>query len=228
MPFNRFAIYYTPPPGPLAEFGKEWLGWDPATGMQVQHPQIDDLPVPLHELTEQPGKYGLHATMKPPFRLAPGQGDAALQACFAAFCKAGAPVTLDGLEIALLGRFLALIPSGNQAALNALAAETVRGFDRFRAPLTKTELARRRANGLDAEHEALLHEWGYPYVMQAFRFHITLTSKLPKARARQVHEILTPLLSPLIPSCFTIDALSLMGEDDQGRFHLIERRQLEG
>ena len=40
MKLNRFAVYYTPHRGALAEFGAAWLGWDIASGKSVAHPQL--------------------------------------------------------------------------------------------------------------------------------------------------------------------------------------------
>ena len=228
MDFKRYAVYVTPEPGPLADFGAAWLGWDCMTGRSFDHPEVPGLPLPVAEITETPRKYGLHATVKPPFRLPEGQSEAALIAAFDGFCRSAAPVALEALNLARLGRFLALVPRGDQTALNALAAATVHAFEPFRAPLTEAELARRRAGGLSPEQDVLLLTWGYPYVMEAFRFHITLTGKLPRAQAIQTEAILAPLIEPLLPRPFLIAGLSLMGEDALGCFHLIERRALRG
>lgn len=223
MPFTRYAIYFTPAPGPLAAFGAAWLGWDPVRGAPCVHPAMD---LPLAEITATPRKYGLHATMKPPFRLAPGQSEEALVEALGTFCAGRAPVALDTLELARLGRFLALRPVGDVRALNTLAADTVRAFEPYRAPLTEAELARRRGKGLSFGHEANLRDWGYPYVMDAFRFHITLTGDLPPDTLDMVQTALGPVLAPLLLRPFVIDALSLMGEDREGRFHLIHRHTL--
>lgn len=226
MPFTRYAVYVTPPPGPLSDFGAAWLGWDPVRGTTVPHPDIPGLPAPLSDLTDAPRKYGLHATMKPPFTLAPGATEAALRDAFAAFCAATAPVTLDGLAIAPLGRFLALLPEGDETAINTLAAACVRAFEPFRAPLTEAEITHRRAGGLTPEQDSRLAQWGYPHVMAGFRFHITLTGKRPKAELPALRATLTQHFAPLLPRPVPVDALSLMGEDRQGRFHLIHRHAL--
>jgi putative phosphonate metabolism protein len=228
MEYRRYAIYYTPAPGPLGDMCSAWLGWDMVHGRDLPHPQVPGLPLPVSQITETPRKYGLHATMKPPFRLAHGATPAMLDAALASFCAQRPAVTLEGLELARLGRFLALRPLGDEGPLNALAADTVRGFDAFRAPLTEAELTRRREAGLTPEQDALLRAWGYPYVMDQFRFHITLTGKLPVAQARQTALALAPVLTPLLPAPFVIDALSLAGEDAQGRFHLISRHAFTG
>ncbi|EDM72442.1 hypothetical protein RAZWK3B_09331 [Roseobacter sp. AzwK-3b] len=228
MDYRRYAIYYTPAPGPLSQVCSAWLGWDMTTGNELAHPDVAGLPLPVAQITETPRKYGLHATMKPPFRLAQGATPAMLDDALASFCAQRPAVTMDGLELARLGRFLALRPLGNEGPLNALAADIVRGFNAFRAPLTEAEMARRREAGLTPEQDALLRAWGYPYVMDQFRFHITLTGKLPVAQARQTAQALGPVLTPLLPAPFVIDALSLAGEDAKGRFHLISRHAFTG
>ncbi len=227
MDHHRYAIYHTPA-GALARFGADWLGWDIATGRTTTPPDIPGLPAPWDEITRTPRRYGFHATIKPPFRLAPGQSAASLLAAFRDTCAALPPVTLDGFELAQLGRFLALVPTGDTAALDTLAAHVVRRLDAFRAPLTEAELARRRASPLTPRQDALLLRWGYPYVMDQFRCHLTLSGKLPKAQATALHATLAPVLAPLLPRPCRIDTLSLCGEDAEGRFHLVHRATLSG
>jgi putative phosphonate metabolism protein len=226
MEFRRYAVYYTPPDGALARFGARWLGWDITTGRPVRQTPPEDLPAPLDEITETPRKYGFHATIKPPFRLAPGQDPEALAQAVARLCTRTAPVTLDGLAPAPLGGFLALRPTGDTAALDRLAATVVEELDTFRAPLTEDERARRRAGGLTPRQDALLAMWGYPHVMEAFRFHMTLTGRLPGAQRQQVQKVLERELRPLLPAPFVVDGLSLVGEAGDGRFHLVHRHAL--
>lgn len=57
----------------------------------------------------------------------------------------------------------------------------LRALDRFRAPVSGAERARRRNAGLSPPQEALLAQEGYPKVMEEFRFHMTLTAQLPQA-----------------------------------------------
>ena len=225
MKFDRYAIYYTPQ-GALAEAGAAWLGWDLARGRAVAHPEVAGLDVAA--LTETPRKYGLHATVKPPFVLAEGTSADGLLAKFKTLCTRLAPVTLDGLALTQLGRFLALTPEGDTAALNAIAAEVVRGLDTFRAPPTEADLARRRQANLTPEQEANLSQWGYPYVMEAFRFHITLTGKLPKGDLPQVTAALAPYITPHLPQPFVLDSLTLVGQAPDGMFHEVHRAALSG
>ncbi len=225
--YQRYAIYYTPPAGALADFGARWLGWDMAGGKAMAHPLLDGLPEPLDEITQTPRRYGFHATMKPPFRLSEG-ALAALQDGFASLCQNQPPVALEGITLARLGRFLALVPCGASPALTHLAAACVRDLDAFRAPMSEEELERRRTARLSPEEEANLIRWGYPYVMEGFRWHMTLTGKLPKAQVLELEKVLHPHIAPLLEGSFFIDALSLVGEDAEGRFHLIDRQPLTG
>ncbi|MFD0859588.1 DUF1045 domain-containing protein [Roseovarius aquimarinus] len=222
--FTRYAVYWTPPPGPLAGFGAAWLGWDPASGTAPEALAVEGLAT--GEITETPRPYGLHATMKAPFRLAEGRTAAELCRAFHDFAARQAPVMLDGLALARLGRFLCLRPEGKAGALDRLAADAVRDLDGFRAPLTEAEIARRRQGGLAPEADALMLHWGYPHVMQRFRFHVTLTGQLDPETMSRAEAALAPMLEPLLTRPFPIDALSLMGEDRQKRFHLIARAPL--
>ncbi|WPZ28609.1 DUF1045 domain-containing protein [Sulfitobacter sp. OXR-159] len=225
MKFDRYAIYYTPQ-GSLAEAGAAWLGWDVARGRAVAHPEVAGLDVAA--LTQTPRKYGLHATIKPPFVLAEGTTADGLLAEFEALCTRLSPVTLDGLALTPLGRFLALTPEGDTAALNAMAAEVVRGLDTFRAPPSEADLARRRQANLTPAQEANLSQWGYPYVMEAFRFHVTLTGKLPKSDLPRVTAALAPYIAPHLPQPFILDSLTLVGQAEDGMFHEVHRAALSG
>lgn len=228
MHYTRYAIYYTCPPGPLASFGAAWLGWDAARGENVTAPDVAGLPDAPHALTETPRKYGLHGTIKPPFRLAPDSTGDQLASAFHGLCTNSAPVTLDALALTRLGRFLALTPVGDVGALGALAASVVSQLDPFRAPPTKDDIARHRKASLTPTQEALLIRWGYPHVMGAFRFHMTLTGRLPDPALAQTKAALTPYLAPLLPRPFVIAGLTLCGEDPEGRFHEIRRAPLGG
>ena len=227
MEFSRYALYFAPPEGAdWTRLATAWLGWDMEPGAEVAPPEAPGIDVA--GITERPRKYGLHGTIKPPFRLAEGMDFEALHDGFARFCATQAPVTLDGLALTRLGRFLALTPLGETDALSALAARTVETLDPFRAPLTEAELDKRRKSGLNARQDALLTRWGYPYVMDQFRFHITLSGKLDRDTAEQVRDALLPYVEPRLPRPFAVDALTLCGEDSTGYFHELHRYALSG
>lgn len=226
--FKRYGIYYAPGAGALAEFGASWLGWDAETGQDVEHPEIGIARDEVARITATPRKYGLHGTIKPPFRLAEGSDEAGLRAALGAYCATRAPLALAGLGVATLGSFLALRCEGDQGALAALAFDTVRHFESFRAPLNEAELTRRCQADLTPRQEELLKAWGYPYVDDAFRFHVTLSGRLTQEEIAETEPHLKAALTPLLPRPFVLRELCLFGEDMQGRFHLIERFPLMG
>lgn len=219
---KRYAIYYAPEPGPFADFTARWLGWDAAKGCPQPHPAVTALPRPVAEITATPRRYGFHGTIKPPFRLAPGQTAAGLDAACAALAATLRPVPQEGLRLSRLGGFLALTPVGDTTALSGLAATVVRDLDRFRAPPTQAEIARRNPDRLSPRQRALLDQWGYPHVMEEFRFHLTLTGDLG-AEADAVAAALGPWLAPILPRPFVIRGLCLFGEAADGLFHLMHR-----
>lgn len=226
--FKRYGIYYAPEAGALAEFGASWLGWDAEEGQDVEHPDIGIAREQVARITATPRKYGLHGTIKPPFRLAEGCDEAGLRAALGAYCAERAPVELAGLGLASLGSFLALKCEGDQGGLAALAFDTVRNLEPFRAPLSETELARRRQADLTSRQEELLEAWGYPYVDDEFRFHVTLSGPLRLGELARLQKLLGKAIEPLLPRPFVLRELCLFGEDMQGRFHLIERFPLMG
>ncbi|WCR11693.1 DUF1045 domain-containing protein [Paracoccus stylophorae] len=227
--WRRFAIYYTAT-GPLAEFGATWLGWDIATGQPVPPPGRGKArPARIEALTRTPRRYGFHATLKPPFRLAQGCREPDLLASLRALAAGQPPVALPGgLVLAALDGFSALIPAAPCQDLQDLAARVVAGVDDFRAPLTPQDRARRNPDRLTPRQVQLLDEWGYPWVMDQFRFHMTLGGRLSPVAVEALIASLRPHLAPFLPDPQLIDALTLVGEDAEGRFHQIERAPLNG
>lgn len=226
--FRRYAVYYAPDFGPLMDFCSGWLGWNPVTGCPATISPIEGLPLPLDIITETPRKYGFHGTIKPPFRLANGMGQDDLVAAFNALALGTPPVRLDGIELSRIGRFLALTPQGNVSDLGKLAASFLRGLDVFRAPLTEADIARRNPERLSAHQRSLLLQWGYPFVMEEFRFHMTLSGRLGPDDLKQTFNVLEPMVKPLLPRPFVVDSMCLFGEAEDGRFHLFHRSRLAG
>ncbi len=218
--FTRYAIYYAPPPGDFAARANAWLS-DAA-------PDLPGLPRPPAELTTAPRRYGFHGTIKAPFRLAEGVTVQMLQADIAALAARLPAVRMGGLRLEILKGFLALTPEGDETDLLALGAEVVSRLDPLRAPLTEADIARRRPDRLTPRQRELLARWGYPYVMEEFRFHLTLTDALPPDAAKATATILGPWLAEVLPHPFEIADISLFGEDTQGRFHLLHRYPLTG
>ncbi|WP_426033902.1 DUF1045 domain-containing protein [Cypionkella sp. TWP1-2-1b2] len=221
---KRFAIYYVPEPGAFADAAASWLGWDLTQGAAVAQP-TPDLPRPLVDITAEPRKYGFHATLKPPFRLAEGVTPANLAQATARLATSLTPLELPGLQMVNLEGFLALTPLGDTTALQTFAAEVVRALDPYRAALTPAETARRRPDRLAPRQRDLLATYGYPYVMEQFQFHLTLSGPLDEAETA-VTKAAANHFAGLIPAPFQIRDLCLCGEDAMGRFHLLHRYAL--
>ena len=218
MTHSRFAIYYLPPDGALAAFGAAWLGWDIETGQPHHHFELPG----LDAVTQAPRKYGFHATLKPPFHLAEGATPCALSDAVANLARKTPAAKADGLQIAPLGRFLALVPVGDAADIARVAADCVTTLDPFRAPPTEAELARRRGKGLNAAKEEMLQRWGYPHVLDEFRFHMTLTGRLAKDDIAPWRTKARALL-PRTDHHFSLNSICLVGERADGHFELIKR-----
>ena len=221
--YRRYALYYTPPYGDFADFGAAWLGWDAFRGWEVPQPKLPGLDLPA--ITAEPRRYGFHATLKAPFRLADDRTEIGLIRAVGALARQLRPVTLPGLALTRIGPFLALTPEGDPAALNALAAQAVEALDAFRAPLTEAEIARRNPDRLSPRQRALLDAWGYPYVFDEFQFHMTLTGALDDATLDRVSAALRPRLH-VVPRPFTLGVLTLVGEREDGRFRILNRAPL--
>lgn len=224
-PMKRYAVYYAPAAGTFASRASAWLGWDAGAGRAVAQPELG---LPAAEITRDPRKYGFHGTIKPPFRLAGGRDFAGLVGAVQDLAARLRPVVLPGLKIKNIDGFLALIPEGDPAPLQDLAASVVRALEPFRAPLTEAEIARRRPERLTPRQRELLDIYGYPFVMEEFRFHLTLTDRLPAPLANEAKAILADHFAPVLPRPFELADLCLFGEGESGRFHLLHRYALSG
>ena len=171
----RVALYWAPAvDDPLHRLGSEWLGRDAETGATLPYPAVEGLE--LREVTRDARKYGLHATLKPPFRLA--HGWSALRLDAERLAARTAPFALPPLEVASFGGFLALKESVPCPALNAFADACMEAVDRNRVPPDAAEIARRRPERMTEAQRANLSRWGYPHVFAEWFFHVTLTRRL--------------------------------------------------
>lgn len=226
----RYAIYFLPDPTTaLWAFGSAILGYDATSGKLISpppHPLFDN--PGAGDLSEEPRRYGFHATLKPPFALASDVTEGDLLATAESLATGIAAFRLSGLRVASLGRFVALVPSIASAEVDVLAAACVRGFDHLRAPLSAGERERRLATSLTPRQIANLDIWGYPYVLQDFRFHMTLTGRLGEDRIGTVVEALSELYLP-IAGPVAMDAITILKQPSaKERFIVLERFPLAG
>lgn len=211
---TRYAVYYAPEPqSALWRFGSAAIGRDAATGMIL--PPLSGAPFDepdWHRLTAEPRRYGFHATLKAPFRLGDGSNEEELREAATDLAARQAPIAIETMDVVCLGSFLALVPTETPSALTSLASHCVRSLDRFRAPLTDVERARRLAAPLTGRQVRYLEEWGYPFVFEDFRFHMTLSGPLPPERREQGRAAVARAYAHIRPG-ISVDALALFRQN---------------
>ena len=219
MSAYRYALYFAPRTSSgWWRFGARWLGRDAATREHVEQPAIAGLTrEAFHALTAEPRQYGFHGTLKPPFALREGATRKALADALARFCRTRRSIALPPFEVKRLDDFLALVPAARESRVNELAADCVREFEAFRAPLVAAELDRRRRQGLSPRQDRYLEEWGYPYVFAEYRFHLALTGSLEEAPPHQVTALVVAAreaLAALPAAPLRVDAVCLFEQPE--------------
>lgn len=197
MAAYRYAVYAAPQAGDrLAEIGAALLGQDAERDAEVPQLVPDGLDAAdWRSITEEPRRYAFHGTLKAPFRLAEGATVEDLVETAQMFAAARPAMDVP-LRLSRMGeRFLALVPDAPSPLLDRLADAAVQEFDRFRAPPNAEEMQRRLAAPLTERQRGHLERWGYPYVFEDFRYHMTLTGPLPPERIGEVEAALAETVS---------------------------------
>ena len=211
----RYAVYFAPDRSSRwRQFGASWLGRDEHDSSKLLQPVHGQLSAErLAAITQEPARYGFHATLKAPFQLTPGQTETDLVRRLNALATTLAPVPLGIMRVATLGSFVALVPAVKPPGLRAVADACVTGLDDLRAPLQEADRLRRLGSNLDSRQLELLALYGYPHVMDRFHFHMTLTGPVESAEASRVIDAVTQQvkeLNTLEPLC--LDRLCLFVE----------------
>jgi putative phosphonate metabolism protein len=191
----RYAVYFAPDPtSALWRFGSAVIGYDAATGLDLPLLVCNGwAPEAWLAATEEPRRYGFHATLKAPFRLREGRTEAQLVQALAEFAASRPQPAPVPLKVELVDRFVALIPAEDAPDISALEAAVLHAFEPFRAPLTAQERDRRRPETLTPRQLHALDRWGYPHVLDGFRFHMTLSGRLEPDRAAATRDALANL-----------------------------------
>ncbi|MEO0542702.1 MAG: DUF1045 domain-containing protein [Pseudomonadota bacterium] len=209
----RYAIYYTPVRDhPLTQAAANWLGRDAFGHLGHVDPHGFD------HFVSSPRRYGFHGTLKAPFRLAQAVTEDELVEAFDAFLARPRQVPNVMFEVGELGAFLALVPQKGQSDdLALLARDCLVDFEPFRAPLTDAEIERRKPNALSENQRAHLHRYGYPYVLDEFRFHMTLSNAVDDETKRQeMLDLLVDRFAPLLVEPLAMNALAIFVEREPG------------
>jgi putative phosphonate metabolism protein len=227
--YPRYAIYHPPAPGSdLDRFAAQLLGYDAYSGEDLPFPnEIIRMAPDWRDLTKDPRKYGFHATLKAPMSLAPGRTEPELLAACESFAGKSRPIPVLTPVIGSISGFIAVVPAAPSPELERLASDCTREFDSFRAPLTPADRARRNPSDLTPRQRAYLDRWGYPYVMEEFRFHMTLTGRLAAERREPVLTMLRNIFSATGLKTLAIDRIAIFRQENaDSRFRIVKHWQL--
>ena len=226
----RYAIYFVPAADTkLYRYGSSILGYDCYSGKAVDFPQdFGNGMVNWNELSAPPRRYGFHATLKAPFHLSPSCTEQQLVKALRSFAGLGHAVHRFVPTVGILSDFFAVVPLQSEAALDALAASCTTIFDAYRAPMSPQERARRIALGLNRSQIRNLDRWGYPYALAEFRFHMTLTGKVPVRRRKAIQGILLNGLHRMpVERSIALDRLALLRQDSpDASFRVVSESRL--
>lgn len=207
----RYAIYYTPLPGStLHELGSRWLGRD------VFGAPVAGAVGGLEAYIKDASRYGFHATLKAPFALREGMTLEGLLAHAAGIATRLPAAVLRLLQLSVRDGFLALRPSEQGDDLADIERSLVCNLDQFRAEPGEVELARRNTAALSPRQKRHLADWGYPFVLDAFRFHLTLSRHLDEHEVSPLFEKAEKHFAPVLGRALLIDSITLFEEREPG------------
>mgnify|MGYP001765532766 CR=1 FL=1 len=230
MATPRYAIYLAPSPEtPLWRAASRVIGRDAVTGEALAFPDIAPCDATdWAEVTAEPRRYGFHGTLKAPFELAEGCSEAVLIEAAQGFAATRHGFSISDLSVSAMKSFVALTPDTRHTDLDGLAADCVVAFEPFRAPLTQAERARRVATLTDPRHIASVDRWGYPWVFEDFRFHMTLTGPLSENRSDSAVAGLAAFLGD-VARPLAVDAICIFRQDRRDApFRVLERLAFAG
>lgn len=213
---ERFAIYFAPAStSDLWERAATWLGRDANDGDLFDGPVAGIDRARLLNLTQSANRYGFHATLKAPMALVDGATEADLRQALLEFSSRHEPLDLGRPRLAPLDGFLAILVDDNEA-LQDFASHVVEDFEPFRAPMSVKDRAARVGKGLSERQVELLDAYGYPYVFEEFRFHMTLTDRLEDKDEADIASAAATWFGPALEQPLVLDRLSLFREPDTG------------
>ncbi|HQR85322.1 MAG: hypothetical protein B7Y59_07495 [Burkholderiales bacterium 35-55-47] len=215
----RCAVYFVPDPDSVWwDAGSSWLGRCAATSQPVLQPLIDGVSSKEQwALTAEPRRYGWHATLKAPFKIVPGIDLRSVMLALREIGKSLPAFDLPAMKVSTDGGYMALRPQDSSAEIQRAGDACVTGLHQLAVPLGESELARRRMAQLTPLQDQLLQVWGYPYVLDEFSFHLSLTGRLDNLSKAQLAQWQEAAMSHFghLPAC-RFDRLALFVEPERG------------
>ncbi|WP_341892563.1 DUF1045 domain-containing protein [Variovorax sp. YR752] len=210
----RDAIYFAPDPRhPLWHAGCAWLGRDARSAAPSP---------PARPGVQHPWRYGWHATLKAPMRLAPGTSEADWLDDVARLAASHPAFTMPALQVGWLTDFLALQPRDAlppDHPLRRLADDCVLRLDRWRAAPDEAERERQRRSARTARQAGQVERLGYAHVLDDWRFHMTLSDSLAgldETTAGQLHRQAVDHFAEALAEPLQCDALCVFVEPSPG------------
>jgi hypothetical protein len=228
----RYAVYFAPNvEQQWWAHASQWLGRCAVSQQRSAQPTVVGVSAKrFAELTEHPRRYGFHATLRAPFVLAGEYQPSDLIDCVNTICQKLKPFVLPRLRVTLLEKFLALVPERDVAQIAMLEELCVTILNDYAEPLGPEELGRRRSAGLSSHEDSLLLRWGYPFVLDRFRFHCSLTGSLANASQGEVTALTQAAHQHFdhLPRC-VFESLAIFVEPTRGAdFVLLQQCPLMG
>lgn len=213
----RYAIYYSPPRNSLLESaGTYWLGRTAFRYGQVPK-EIPErfFKQEYYQLIESPRWYGFHGTIRAPFELAEHVKPEEFIKEVRKICATHTPFNLSGLAVSSFSGFLALTPTSGYPELIKLHSDLVRKLDFLRPPLSQFDLKRHLDKQLSKRQEQLLRRFGYPFVLEEFKFHMTLTGTIEDKVRSSYKEKLEHILNPYLTEPVPVQEVSIYMQPDR-------------
>ena len=232
--FERYAIYVTlPQDSTLYHKASQWFSYDAYQGDSptIEYDLQEELRplLPYSDYNSKASQYGFHGTLKAPFRLKNGIKYKSLQKMMKHFCRLTSVFHCVGLEVKQIDNFLALVPKQDCKKIIQLSKDSVQTFDVFRAALTSDEIDKRQPNKLSDNQRLMLKQWGYPYVLDEFRFHMTLTDRLTQPQIDTCKPLLEEYFKECLRQPLRIGQLSLCYQSSEySSFVILDSFPLHG
>ena len=225
--YKRFAIYYAPDENSeLDVFGRCWLGWDPFLGKEISKKYRKNF-LNFDNFVVGPKKYGFHGNLKAPFRLKKEYTYSDLEKKVYEIAKELQRFDVGKLNLKKIGNFIALVPEKNDK-IKYLSNKLVTGLDFLRDELLEEEILKRNPQTLTLNQKKMLTNWGYPYVLDEFNFHLTLTDKIDNKKIDNILKSIKRNLRYIDFEKVNFNNICIFGEKKDEKFYFIKRFKLEG
>ena len=213
--WDRYAIAWLPRPGSrLARFGAAWTGWCAEAGERSPRHEWWHLPISPHEVTGSLERQGLHAIIRPSFRLSRTRW--AFERELMALSERLKPAFLPRLVVSVLDGQVCLVPGIGGVDLTRFRATINRRLDAFDA-----KVPRHRAECAGVDEPAA------PFAAER-AFAMPLTVPLSPEKAERLAAALACEIEPILSAPVRITEFALIAEPGEGRgFRVVERFALQ-